>query len=113
MEAMKSMVGVIKSEVELLKRLVAAELDRQCADIDELIQRVYEVVPAKHTEQAIVEVKAAVLELVKSPLADLERKLAAIEVEPEEKPAEEVKPEEEAAPAEDPKVEEEPRGSKA
>ena len=104
-------VGV--EEAELLSRLVDAELDRRVAVIDDTIQRVYDVVPAKHTDKAIAEVKAAILVLVHSDLAALERKLACVEVEPEEEPVEEVKPEEEAPPAEEPELEAKPAKSKA
>lgn len=92
------------SEAKLLEGLVAAELDRRCAGIDEIIQQVYQVVPAKHTEQAISEIKVAVLELVRSPLADLERKLAAMEVEPGEEP----EPEPEVKPGAEVKAEPDP-----
>lgn len=106
-------IPVTDMEEALLKKLVNDELDRRCQAIDDIIQRVYDIVPAKHTDKAIAEVKAAILELVRSPLADLERKLACVQVEPEEAPVEEVKPEEEAAPAVEPAPEPEPRKSKA
>ena len=112
----KYVLPVVKDEADLLSKLVQDELDRRCLAIDEIIQRVYDVVPAKHTEKAIAEVKTAILELVRSPLADLERKLACVEPEPEEKPAEVAEPEEVAEPAEGaeavPAVEEAPAGEK-
>ncbi len=89
--------------VPLLKKLVSEELDRKSQAIDDTILRVYDVVPAKHTDKAIAEVSAAVLNLVMSPLADLARSLACVEVEPEKEPepepAPEVKPEPEPEPA--------------
>ncbi len=102
----KYVLPVVKDEADLLKKLVDEELDRRCQAIDDIIQRVYEVVPAKHTEKAIAEVKVAVLELVRSPLADLERKLACVEVEPE------VEPEPEPEPKPEPEVEPEPEPGK-
>ncbi len=100
MKRKRMVLPVVDLEADLLSKLVLDELDRRCVAIDEIIQRVYDVTPAKHTEKAIAEVKVAVLELVRSPLADLERKLACVEPEPEEKPAEVAKPEEVAEPAE-------------
>lgn len=94
MEREKMVLRVVDTEAELLKKLVSEELDRRCEAIDDIIQRVYDVVPAKHTEKAIAEVKTAILELVRSPLADLERKLACVEVEPEVKPEEKLAVEE-------------------
>ncbi len=91
---------VVSGEVDLLSKLVLDELDRRCVAIDEIIQRVYDVTPAKHTEKAIAEVKIAVMELVRSSLADLERKLACVEPEPEVEPEEVVKPEEVVEPEE-------------
>ncbi|MBA7578325.1 hypothetical protein ES708_22676 [subsurface metagenome] len=109
----RMVIRVHAEEVDLLGGLVDSELDRRCAAIDVIVQRVYDVVPAKHTEKAIAEVKAAILELVRSPLADLERKLAIVlvvaEIEPEEEP--EVKPEEEPEVKPEPEVE--PAKSKA
>jgi outer membrane biosynthesis protein TonB len=100
-------------EVELLSRLVDAELNRRVAAIDELILRVYSVQPARHTEEAIAEVKAAILVLVHSDLAALERKLACVEpkLEPEPEPEPEVKPEPE--PEVKPEPEPKPGKSKA
>lgn len=79
----------------LVKELVAAELERKCLVIDDTINRVYQVVPAKHTEEAIAEVKAVIMELVHSDLATLARELEKPEVELEVKPEPEpeVKPE--------------------
>ncbi|GAI59589.1 unnamed protein product [marine sediment metagenome] len=95
MERKKMVLQVVEPEAELLSKLVDEELDRRCQVIDNIIQRVYDVLPPKHTEKAIAEVKVAVLELVRSPLADLERKLACVGVEPEKEPEPEpdVKPE--------------------
>jgi len=100
-------------EVDLLKKLVDDELNRQCQAIDDIVQRVYDVTPAKHTEKAIAEVKVAMLELVRSPLADLERKLASIGVEP--KPELEPEPEVNSEPGVEPEPEpgKEPAKSKA
>lgn len=99
MERERMVVRCFAEEVDLLTKLVSDELDRRCQVIDDIVQRVYDILPARHTEKAIAEVKAAVLELVRSPLADLERKLAGIEVEPEPEPAEVAKPKVEAVPA--------------
>ena len=105
----KYVLPVVKNEADLLKKLVDEELDRRCAAIDDIIVRAYDVVPAKHTQEAISEVKVAILVLVRSPLAEVERKLACVEVEPEPEPEPEpevkpepeveVKPEPEAKPA--------------
>ncbi|GAI76245.1 unnamed protein product, partial [marine sediment metagenome] len=100
----KYVLPVVRGEADLLRRLVSEELDRMCQAVDEIIQRVYEVVPMKHTEEAIAEVKAAVLELVRSPLADLEKKLACVEVEPEPEP----EPEPEIKPGPEPEIKPEP-----
>lgn len=89
---------------DLLKKLVTEELDRQVATIDDIILRAYDVYPAKHTEKAIAEVKSAILVLVRSPLSDLERKLACVLVKPE--PV--VKPEPEVSPVIEPEVVPEP-----
>lgn len=113
MGAEKVVLRVTETEEGVLAALVDNELDRRIEGIDSLIQQVYDVVPAKHTEPAIAQVRAAILSLVRSPLADLERKLACAEVEPEPEPAAEVKPEVEAPPAEEPKPEEAPGKSKA
>ena len=113
MDTKRGILQVVEPEAELLSRLVDEELDRRCAAIDDIIQRVYDVVPGKHTEKAIAEVKKAILELVRSPLADLERKLACVEVKPEEEPEEEPAVEEEAPPAEEPEPGKEPAKSKA
>ena len=101
MERERMLLRCFAEEVDLLTKLVSDELDRRCQAVDEIINRVYDVLPARHTEKAIAEVKAAVLELVRSPLADLERKLAGVDVEPEVKPAEAVKPAEEVVPVEE------------
>lgn len=106
-------LAVELGHVDLLKRLVNDDIDRRCVAIDDIIQRVYDVIPAKHTETAVAEVKAAVLALVRSPLAELERKLACVGVKPVEEPVEAVKPEEEAPPAEEVKPEEKPAKAKA
>ncbi len=91
-------LAVLKGEADLLTKLVSDQLDRRCEAIDDIIQRVFNVMPSMHTEQAVAEVKVAVLELVRSSLADLERKLACVGVEPEGevKPEPEVEPEPEA-----------------
>ncbi|GAI94153.1 unnamed protein product, partial [marine sediment metagenome] len=106
-------LAVALDEVELLSRLVDAEIERRCQAIDDIIQRAYDVVPAKHTDKAIAEVKAAILVLVHSDLAALERKLACVEpkleVKPEPEP--EVKPEPEPEPKPEPGKE--PAKSKA
>ena len=101
MKAENVAIQVTDKEEDLLLKLVCDELDRRCQVIDELIQLVYDVTPLKHTEEAIAKVKTAILELVRSPLADLERKLACVEVEPEEKPAEVAEPGEVVKPAEE------------
>ncbi|MBA7542000.1 hypothetical protein ES705_34316 [subsurface metagenome] len=101
MERERMAIRVFAEEVDLLKKLVSDELDRWIVVIDDIVVRVYDVIPAKHTQEAIDEVKAAVLELVRSPLADLEARLACVEVElkaeaeaeAEKEPEPEVKPE--------------------
>jgi len=66
-DAKRLILRVVDTEAELLKKLVAAELDRRCAGIDDIILRVYDVVPAKHTEKAIAEIKACLLYTSPSP----------------------------------------------
>jgi len=106
-------IRVWAEEVDLIRKLVDVELALRCQAIDDVIQRVYQVEPARHTDKAITEVKAAILDLVRSPLADLEAMLACVEVEPGEEPVEEVKPGEEAPPVEKPEPGKEPAKSKA
>jgi len=105
----KLVLPVVSVEVDLLRELVQAELDRCCAVIDDIIVRAYDVVPAKHTDKAIAEIKTAILELVRSPLADLEKKLACVEVEPEAEP----EPEPEVKPEPEPEVKPEPEAGPA
>ncbi|MBA7542314.1 hypothetical protein ES705_34635 [subsurface metagenome] len=109
----KYVLPVVKGEADLLKKLVRDEIDRRCVDIDETIMRAYAVVPAKHTIEAIAEVQLAILVLVHSPLADLERKLSCIEPAAAEEPAEEPEPGEEPAPAEEPEPGKKPAKAKA
>ncbi len=106
-------LALVKGEVDLLAKLVSEELDRECQEIDGIIQRAYDVAPPKHTEKAIAEVKVAILELVRSPLADLERKLACVEVEPEPEPEPEPEVKPEPEPEVEPKPEKEPVKGKA
>jgi hypothetical protein len=113
MSSDRKAIKVEVEEVELLSRLVDAEIERRCEAIDAIIQHEYDVVPAKHTPEAIAAVKSAILVLVHSDLAALERKLACVEVEPEEEPEPMHEPEEEVAPAEEPKPEPKPVKSKA
>ncbi|MBA7666085.1 hypothetical protein ES703_74162 [subsurface metagenome] len=109
----KVVLPMVGEEVELLSKLVLDELDRKCAVIDDTILRVYDVLPAKHTDTAIAVIKSDILELVRSPLADLERKLACVEVKPEEEPAEEPAETPEPEPEETPEPGKEPAKSKA
>lgn len=81
-------LAVVSGDVELLKKLVSEELDRRCVAIDDIIVRGYGEFIGKRAESNQAAVKAAVLELVRSPLADLERKLEALPIEPEVKPEE-------------------------
>ena len=81
------MLEVAKGDVELLRKLVSDELDRRCAAIDDLIVAQYQVRSDRHIETAIAAVKLVVMELVRSPLAGLERKLGPEPVKVEEKPA--------------------------
>ncbi|MBA7669844.1 hypothetical protein ES703_77982 [subsurface metagenome] len=99
----RMMLPMVRDGVELLSRLVLDELDRKVSAIDDTILRVYDVLPAKHTEKAIAEIKAGILGLVRSPLADMERKLACVEVKPEEEP--EPEPEVEPEPGKEPEPE--------
>jgi len=97
-------LAVELDEVDLLRKLVSGELDRRCQAVDDIIVRVYDVVPARHEAKATDEIKSAVLELVRSNLADLERKLACVEVKPEPEP----EPEPEVKPEPEPEVKPEP-----
>jgi hypothetical protein len=110
-DAKRIVLPVVSVEVDLLRELVQAELDRSCAVIDDIIVRAYDVVPAKHTDKAIAEIKTAILALVRSPLADLERKLACVEVKPEAEP--EPEPEAETEAEAEAKVEAEVEKSKS
>lgn len=66
-----------KGGVELLRKLVSEELDRRCAAIDDIVVAGYGSFIGKRSETNQAAVKVAVLEFVRSPLADLERKLGA------------------------------------
>ncbi|MBA7544050.1 hypothetical protein ES705_36396 [subsurface metagenome] len=103
-EREKMVLRVLEPEVELLSALVDSELDRRVAAIDDIVVRAYDVVPAKRTQEAISEVKVAIMVLVRSNLAGLERKLACVEVEPEPEP----EPEPEVEPEPEPEVKPEP-----
>jgi len=109
----KMVLPVTDTEAELLSALVDGELNRICAAIDDTIVRAYDVVPAKHTEKAIAEIKKAILGLVRSPLAELERKLAICEPEPEPEVKPEPEPEPEVKPEPEPEPEKEPAKAKA
>lgn len=100
-------------EADLLRKLVGEELDRRCQVIDDIIVRAYDVVPAKHTNKALTEVKVAILELVRSPMADLERKLACVGVKPEAEPKPEPEPMHEPEDEVEPEPKPEPAKSKA
>ncbi len=97
--AKKMVLPVVNLEVDLLSKLVLDELDRRCAAIDDIVVQGYGEYIGKRAEGNQEALKAGVLELVRSPLADLERKLACVEPEPEEKPAEVAEPAEGEAPA--------------
>lgn len=101
------------SRVPLLKKLVGDELDRRCQAIEDIVASGYGQHIGMRAEDNQAAVKAAVLELVRSPLADLERQLAALPVEPEPEPVEAVKPEELPAAAEEQKPEGKPAKAKA
>ena len=72
----------------LLKRLVSEELDRRIAVLDDIVSGGYGDYIGKRAESNQEALKAAILELVRSPLASLERSLACIKVEPEPEPEE-------------------------
>ncbi len=100
MERERMAIRVWAEEADLLKKLVAEELDRRLLVLDDTIVRAYDVTPAKHTQEAIAEVKADILFLVRSPLADLEARIECVEVEPE--------PEKEPEPMHEPEAEVKP-----
>ncbi len=106
-------LAVLKAEADQLSKLVSDELDARCEAIDDIIQRVYVTDLSRHTEKAIAEVKVAVLELVRSPLAELERKLACVRVEPEKEPGPEPEVEPEPGVEPEPKPGLGPRSSRA
>jgi len=101
----RTMLEMLSGEVKLLTGLVRVELERRCAAIDDIVVAGYGQHIGVRADNNAEEVKVAILELARSPLADLERKLACVELEPKEEPAEEVKPAEEEEPAEEPKQE--------
>ncbi|MBA7569200.1 hypothetical protein ES708_10938 [subsurface metagenome] len=75
--------AVAKAEADQLSKLVSDELDRRCLATDDIIQRALNVMSAMHTETAVADVKVAILQLVRASLADLERTLARVGLEPE------------------------------
>ncbi|MBA7673432.1 hypothetical protein ES703_81629 [subsurface metagenome] len=113
MEAEIMKLAVELDQVELLKRLVDAEIERRCQAIEDIVAAGYGDYIGKRAESNAEAVKSAILVLVHSDLAALERMLACVEVKPEEEPVEEVKPEEEAPPAEEPEPGKKPGKSKA
>lgn len=86
MECERRMLEVAKGDVELLRSLVAGELDRRMTAIDDIVVAGYGSFIGKRAETNRDAVKVAVMELVRSPLADMERKLGAESVKVEEKP---------------------------
>jgi len=66
---------------EVLRELVSAELERRVLAIDDIVVAAYQVRADKHEPAAIDKLRVAVLSLVRSPLADLERTLRADQVE--------------------------------
>jgi len=48
--------AVVRQEAAQLSKLVSDELDRRCAATDDIIQRVYNVMPAMHPDKAMAEV---------------------------------------------------------
>jgi hypothetical protein len=87
MERGKITQAVACGGAEVLRELVSAELDRRVAAIDDIVVAAYQVRADKHELAAIDKLKVAVLALVRSPLADLERTLRADQVEVADKPA--------------------------
>ncbi|MBA7577936.1 hypothetical protein ES708_19792 [subsurface metagenome] len=104
MKAENKAIQVTDVEVDLLRELVQAELARSCAVIDDIVAAGYGEFIGKRAESNAEAVKVAVLALVRSPLADLERKLACVEVKPEPEP----EPEPEVKPEPEPEVKPEP-----
>lgn len=80
------MLAIANGDIAVLRELVAAELARRVAAIDDIIMAQYRPSPSYHTEAAIAAISGAILSLVRSPLADLERKLGAEPVKPAEAP---------------------------
>ena len=78
-----TLLHMVENEAELLLELVQEELDRRFVAIDDVILLVYGVTPGQHTEKAIAEIKVKTMELVRSPLADLLRRLERCKLEPE------------------------------
>lgn len=87
MEHEGMMQSLAKGHVDLVRGLVASELDRRVAVIDDLIVAQYQVRPDRHTADATAALKVAVLDLVRSPLADLERRLGVGPEKPADSPA--------------------------
>jgi len=93
MERQERMWGVTPGGLDLLRQLVSQELDRRVAAIDDIVVAQYQVQPNRHTEEAIAALKVAVMALVRSPLADMERKLGVCEAEPAAEPVSDVEAE--------------------
>jgi len=86
----KIMQAVESGGGELLRQLVSAELERRILAIDDIVVAAYQVRAEKQSatrSAAIDKLRVAVLSLVRSPLADLERTLRAEQVEVADKPA--------------------------
>lgn len=82
MEHEPKMELLAKGTRDLLRELVAAELDRRVAAIDDIVVSGYGSFIGKRAEDNAAKLRAAIVELVLSPLADLERELAAEPVKP-------------------------------
>ncbi len=91
----KYVLPMVSGEADLLRKLVDEEFARQLKAIDDIVAAGYGEFIGKRAESNAEAVKAAIVDLIMSPLADLKRKLACVDVapEPEPEPEPEVKPE--------------------
>lgn len=76
-----------EEEVALVKKLVADELTQRLSGIEDSIVAEMGTYSSKWTEDSRAATRVAIVELVRSPLAYLERKLGIVPVEPAASPA--------------------------
>lgn len=84
MDCERRMLAIANGDIAVLRKLIDDELTRRIAAIDDIVVAGYGSYIGKRADGNQAALSKVILSLVRSPLADLERKLA---VEPD-KPAE-------------------------